>query len=311
MRRPPTPSRRALLAALAGTTTALAGCGTDPDGATRTETDDPDPTGTVPTRSPTATGRTVTGTDAVHRPGTRVSLADGSVALTALRVRLGLVYPGQWMARFAAPAGEQFLVAAVDRDRPGGTQRPAGEAFALELDDRTETPTVPGDRYDPSFDRGGRLYFRVPRDLDVDGGRLRWTGPGGTTVRWRVPQTVRRRLRLTPSFDLARFDVGDATLRGSGYEAEADVDVTVRVGNDGERDGVFVGLLSLTASEYVDDYHPSRTVSFPVPRGETVTWHRSVSWPNPARGASSVGLRSLAGSASGRIDLPERTDAGD
>lgn len=308
---PPTRSRRALLAALAGTTAAVAGCGTAPGSATRTASDDPDPTGTVPTRSPTATGQTVTDTDGVHPPGTRVSLDDGSVALNALRVRLGLVYPGQWMARFAAPDGEQFVVAAVDRDRNGATPRAADRAFALELDDRTETPTEPASRYYPALDRTDRLYFRVPKDLDVDRGRLRWTGPDGTTVRWRVPDAVRRRLRLTPSFDLARFDVEDATLRGSGYDAEADVDVTIRVGNDGERDGTFVGLLTFPASEYVQDYHPSRTVSFPVPRGETVTWHRSVSWGNPARGSSSVGLRSLAGGASEGIDLPERTDDGE
>lgn len=305
MQRPPSGSRRELLASLAGVTTALAGCVTAPGSPTRTRS--PTPTEPIPSRSPTATPRTATDTGSVHPPGTTVQLPDGSVTLRSFAVRLGVVYPGQWMTRFASPDGEQFLVANLDRSREESTPKPLRDAVTLRLDERTDTPARPGEHYAPTYGPDGRLYFRVPRGVDVDEGRLRWTGADGTTVRWRVPETVRRRLRLTPSFELAEFAVGEATLQGSGMEATAKVGVTLRVRNDGERRGVFVGLVNLPSSEYVHDYHPSRAVSFPVPAGETVTWRRQVSWEMPARGSSSVGLASVAGGGNRRIELPTPT----
>jgi hypothetical protein len=303
------PSRRHLLSTLAGVSAVLAGCSNSPTnppatGATGTAT----PVDTMPPRSPPPTVTTATDASAVHPPGTRVSLSDGSVTLRALRVRLGVVYPGHWMTRFAAPGGRQFLVADVDRSRDGtATTASSAETFSLRLDDESWTPSAPGGNYAPGYEQGSRVFFRLPRGVDADAGRVRWS-VDGTTVRWQVPDAIRRKLATAPSFSLDRFAVRTPRLEGEGLGATAKVDVTLGVHNDGARDGVFVGLVDLPPSEHVQDYHPSRPVSFRVPTGTTITWRRTVSWNMPARGSSPVGLSSVAGGGSREIALPERED---
>lgn len=289
--------RRALPAVLAG----AAGC------QFRGETDIPRTDtlfDTPATRTATPSPRTATGSDA-HPPGTRVVLDGGSVGLRVLRVRATTTYPGRYLRRLAAGPGRQYLVATVDPFDAGDGDPTPYERFSLVLDGSEHEPGVAAwnGRVPPLVRE--RVLFSLPADLSPDRGRLRWTGPDGRTVEWRVPEARLRELSLSPSFSVERVDVLDVRRRSG---SEAVVEPLVRAHNDGERDGNFVCLVSYPTDDDVVDLNPSTVVDFPVRRDGAATWTRPVEWPAPPTGEVTVSFGWRGGGDDVSVTVPSEEE---
>ncbi|MFB6177789.1 MAG: hypothetical protein ABEI99_11730, partial [Halobaculum sp.] len=260
------PSRRALLGTLA--TLPLAGCVADdspgtPVSVTPTDspTDDRPPSDSptddsTPTDSSTDDPPTTQSESApdpvVRQPGESYQSDDLTVTVSEPTVRHGMVsFRGGAHPDPLWEANSQFVLATVATE---GGQNPPDLDVTLTadtLDERPETYYGYGGSTAESVEQIG---FAVPTDPSPSEAAVVWNGP--REVRWPLPDELVRKLGRAPDFSLEGFRVPESAPKGT------DIDVTLEVTNDGDRDGQFLAELGTTG---ISD-HPEIRVA--VPAGE-------------------------------------------
>jgi hypothetical protein len=276
------PSRRRLLAAVAGSLAAAAGCTTRTRPPTGESTTGPPPststaTGTPPSvsHSPTEPGGG-SPTDSVT-PVERVAV-DDIVARKAVRYESAMGSGGVLAGR-----DEQYVVASV---RGANELDPA--TFTFEAGGRSWSPGLPRTRGATNVavaghegppvgqwalggDRPSVLAFTVPSPLSAENPRIRFGGgPSREAREWPVPAGERTRL-AAPA---ARFELESLSVPASVSQGDP-LSVSLSVTNVSETAGRFLAALYWPTDTIADD-DESHVLERVVDAGETVSVTRDV-----------------------------------
>ncbi|WP_136601820.1 hypothetical protein [Salinigranum halophilum] len=266
------PSRRRLLATIAGSLAAVAGCTTR----TPPSTSEPDTSQSSATAAATPESTPGSPTDS-STPVERVSV-DGIVARKAVRYESVMGSGGVLVGR-----GEQYVVASVR----GATELDAA-TFTFEAGGRSWSPGLPGTRGainvavaghegPPVGQRGlggdgpSVLAFTVPSPLSAKNPRIRFDGGESRDSReWPLPPAARDGL-AAPA---ARFELDSLSVPTSVSQGDP-LSMSLSVTNVSETAGRFLAALYWPTDTIADD-DESHILEQVVDAGETVSLTRDV-----------------------------------
>jgi hypothetical protein len=286
---PSTPSRRHLLAAVAGSLATVAGCTTRTSQSTSEPTAGPTqstsastPTPESPEGSPTDSARTVRRValdDAVVRKAVRYESVMGS----------GGVLAGE---------DEQYVVATVRAPRDL-----QASSFSFEANGRSWSPGLPETagavnvavaglegwpvgRNDFDADRPALLAFTVPSPLSASNSRIRFDGgASGEAREWPLPARERERLAAPAArFELDSLAVPESVSQG------APLSVSLTVTNVSDTPGRFLAALYWPTKLIADD-DESRVLEREVDAGETTTLSTDIDTAYTTDEAESIPLK--------------------
>jgi hypothetical protein len=274
------PSRRRLLAVMAGSLAAVAGC------TTRTQPSTGEPPPGSPPSTATSTPPPTSGSPAEPGGGSptdsstpveRVSV-DDVVVRKAVRYESAMGSGGVLAGR-----GEQYVVASVR-----GANELDSATFAFEAGGRSWSPGLPKTRgatnvavaghegppvgqWDLGGDRPSVLAFTVPSPLSAENPRIRFDGaPSREAREWPVPAEERDRL-AAPA---ARFELDSLSVPSSVSQGDP-LSVSLSVTNVSETAGRFLAALYWPTDTIADD-DESHILEREVDAGETVSVTRAL-----------------------------------
>lgn len=248
------PSRRALLGALA--TLPLTAClGNSSPGTATSAT----PTDSPTTDQITATPPATQSGPIIRQPGETYETDDIAVTVSGLTVYHGMVKFGSGHPDPIWKEGSQFVLASVAVE---GDDDPATLDVTVTADTLEERP----DRYygfAPDTPESVQpLGFAVPTTPTPSEASIVWHGP--REIRWPLPDELVTKLGHAPDFSLKGLQVPESARQGTSLS------VTIEVANSGNRDGRFLAELGYAALSDQPE------IEVPVPAGETVTVTESV-----------------------------------